>query len=122
MRLIRVFLRLVLHVPQLLGFLADALGHCLLLVRKALDPVHHLIALAVERRIKGGEQRLRFLLLFRIASDHIVRNQFPRLLHRRATGGEPRHQLGFLCIDGFGVGYIDRGTRPDARDRNLGHF
>jgi len=51
--------------------------------------VHYLIALAVERRIQRGEQRLRFLLPFRVGSNHIVRDQFPRVLHRRATSGEP---------------------------------
>src|SRR5438105_4244072 len=85
----RLFLRLVLRFPQFLGFLADALGHCLLFVGKALDPVHYLIALAVERRIQRGEQRLRLLLPFRVGSNHIVGDQFPRVLHRRATGGEP---------------------------------
>ena len=59
----------ILHVAQLLGFLADLLGHRLLLARKTLDAVHHLVALRVEPRIERGKQRLR-LILFLLAGSH----------------------------------------------------
>ena len=92
LRLIGVWL--VLHVAQLLGFLAYLLGHRLLLARKTLDAVHHLVALGVELRIERGEQRLRLFLLFLVGSGHEVRDQFPRVLDRRAARGQARDEVG----------------------------
>src|SRR5665213_3474070 len=60
--LIRV--RLVLQVPPLLGRFADTGRGFLFLARKALDSVHHLVALGVELRIQRDEQRLCLLLFF----------------------------------------------------------
>ena len=85
--------------PATSGFRRVFLGHRLLLARKALDPVHHLVALALSVSIQRGEKRLCLLLFFLIGSNHIVRDQFARVLHRRAAGGQARDQFGFLRID-----------------------
>jgi hypothetical protein len=111
---------LVLQLPHLLGYFADVPGHRLLFARKTLDAAHHLIALRVQRRIQRGEQRLRLLLLFLAGSDHIIRDQFTRVLHRGAARRQSGDELGLFRLRGFFlIRRLDRRTCPDTRNRDL---
>ena len=119
----RIGIRLVLQFPHLLGLVADFLGRGLLLARKTLDPAHHLVALRVEGRIQSR----------RTASSPFP--VFPRWFRphsRRSVSAPPRSGCGerpdarpipppsgrqlFACR------WLDRGTGPDARDRNPRHL